>query len=1055
MPDSVDPLEELIQAFRATGDIRYLLRACEDARAMIAVTPASWFRNHLHNQLSRALRDLAEATSDRGRLEEAIAAARVAVDGEPGDPWRYVQLNNLAQALGDRFDRTSEPAHLDECVQAYREAQKEVPEADLHGRATIHSGLATMLTRLFDHTGDLGNLASAIDLCRPTAAAGEPRSSQQLAALLGLWFDLDPDPAVLAEAIAAAEHATRATREPGFLVVALTTLGELRTKAAIVSDERDALDRAATDLTEAVRLTPPGSTHYPGRLTSLANARHQQFRRSGERALLEEVTARFTEILALTPAGDVNLPGRYANLALALIDQFRFFGITSALDTASGHLHKALGSMAPHDPFRPMLLSILGSVYLETATGLAGSEERQCLDVAIETLRAAVSAAPERFSTRGLLVNNLAVALRRHPDQAVRAEAEPCLRTWLATADPAASGYDLVRSTLVAALLDRLRAEPDRATLEEGEHLARALAAAQAGDHRVPVTNRLALVQLLKIRADRFDAPAARTEAVTVLRSVLDAPMAPDDRIRAHIALGELLAGHDWPGACQAYRTAVDLLVHMVPRTWRPVDRELGLSRFFALASDAAAVALAAGEPHLAVELLESGRGILLGTNRTADLDRLRARYPDLARRLEEVDVRIAALRTSADSPTTHAELSLRRRLETEESEVLARIRAEPGFERFLKGPSCAELLARLPGPAVVVNASKHRSDALVLADGELAVVPLPRLRREHLVDQSARFLQHRDRFVLGDELAAVDEATIDLRVRSLHNTLSWLWESVASPVLAALGPRRRVWWCPTGMVTVLPIHAAGRYRKTTGDELPETVLDHVVPSYVPTLRTLLEPPAAPGNQRMLAVGVADTPGQAFLEAATDEARAAAAVFRDSTLLLDADATRSRLLAELTRHDWFHFAGHGRQDTYSMESACLMSHDHARTGGVGFADLRAARTGRAQLAYLGACESSSGRLTLPDEAMHLAGALLAAGFDRVVAANWRVDDRIAKNVADLFYRFLSDPSPTADRAAEALHATVQLTRKRLARELAGADRDLAVLLWGAFVHFGR
>ncbi|WP_290054926.1 CHAT domain-containing protein [Amycolatopsis solani] len=1061
MPDNaepVDPIEELIQAHRATGDIEPLLRACEEVRAMISVTPPSVLRNVLHNQLSRALRDLAAATAGTALLEEAIAAARKAVGGEPpDDPWRYVYLNNLAQALGDRFDRTSNLEHLDESERAYRKALEEVPEADTHGLATIRSGLATILTHRYDHTGDPGDIATAIDLCRPTAAMGEPRSSHELASLLGAWFDLEADPSVLSEAIAAAEHATRATDEPGLKVMALTTLGELRTKAAIALDQPGALDRAVAELTEAVRLTPSGSVHHLGRLTALTNTRHEQFRRTGDRALLEDVTARFTEILDRTPAGDVNLPGRETNLALALLDQFRYFGITSALDSASGHLHRARSLIPPHDPFRPMLLSILGSVYLDTANGLAGKDERECVDEAIATLRQALSVATARFSTRGLLVNTLAVALRRHPDQVVRAEAEPCCRAWLATARPTDPGYDLVRSTLAAALLDRLRTAPDRPALEEAEHLARALAIGPASDHRVPVTNQLTLAHLLKIRAEQFGTPAARAEAVSVLHAVVNAPMPPDERVRAYATLGELLAGHDWSGSCHVYATAVELLARMVPRTWRHADREHGLSRFFALASDAAAAALSADDPHLAVELLERGRGILLGEAHAdpAALERLTARHPGLAQRLREVDARISALRASSESPVTHAELLLRRRLEAEESAVLAEIRAQPGFERFHQGPSCAELLARMPGPVVIVNACKHRADALLLADGVLTIVPLPRLRHEHLVDQTARFLQHRDRFVLGPGLAAVDEATVDLRVRSLHNILGWLWESVAAPVLGALGPRRRVWWCPTGLVTLLPIHAAGRYRRTTDDELPEAVLDYVVPSYVPTLRSLLAPEAPPGNQRVLAVGVGETPGQVPLGAATGEARAAAAALQDSTLLLDAEATRPRLLAELPRHTWFHFAGHGWQDTYSFESACLVSHDHASTGGLTFADLRAARPARAHLAYLSACQSASGRLVLPDEAVHLAGAMLAAGFDRVVAANWKVRDSVAKRVAELFYRFIVDPVPTAGRAAEALHAAVQLTRKELARDLDGADRDLAVLLWGAFAHFGR
>lgn len=246
MPDSdppLDPIEDLIQAYRATGRTGYLLRACDDLRALLDVTPRSWFRNHLHSQFSRVLRDLAEATSDRAPLEEAIAQGRAATgDDADDDPWRYVYLNNLAQALGDRFDRTSELAHLDESEQTYREALKAAPEADVHGLATIRSGLATMLTHRFDRTGAPDDLAAAIDLCRPTAAMGEPRSAHELASLLGAWFDLSGDPAVLGEAIAAAGHAVHVTAEPGLRVMA---------------------SRLSANCTPGRRSPSSGRTHWP------------------------------------------------------------------------------------------------------------------------------------------------------------------------------------------------------------------------------------------------------------------------------------------------------------------------------------------------------------------------------------------------------------------------------------------------------------------------------------------------------------------------------------------------------------------------------------------------------------------------------------------------------------------------------------------------------------------------------------------------------------------------------------------------------------------------
>src|SRR5882724_6777481 len=98
------------------------------------------------------------------------------------------------------------------------------------------------------------------------------------------------------------------------------------------------------------------------------------------------------------------------------------------------------------------------------------------------------------------------------------------------------------------------------------------------------------------------------------------------------------------------------------------------------------------------------------------------------------------------------------------------------------------------------------------------------------------------------------------------------MWDGFAAKVLEHLGytgeptgPWPRVWWCPTGPLTLLPIHAAGDHR-TPG----AAVLDRVVSSYTPTLRALVEARSDPGRQRtgpgrMLFVGMPTTPDQADL----------------------------------------------------------------------------------------------------------------------------------------------------------------------------------------------
>src|SRR3984957_12976421 len=79
-----------------------------------------------------------------------------------------------------------------------------------------------------------------------------------------------------------------------------------------------------------------------------------------------------------------------------------------------------------------------------------------------------------------------------------------------------------------------------------------------------------------------------------------------------------------------------------------------------------------------------------------------------------------------------------------------------------------------------------------------------------------------------------------------------------------------RIWWCPTGPLTFLPIHAAGLYN--TGDPGFKTS-DFVTSSYTPTLTTLVELPlrARRSFQGLLGVSQPSTPGLSQLPNAEKE----------------------------------------------------------------------------------------------------------------------------------------------------------------------------------------
>ncbi|KAF5339995.1 hypothetical protein D9611_012374 [Ephemerocybe angulata] len=89
----------------------------------------------------------------------------------------------------------------------------------------------------------------------------------------------------------------------------------------------------------------------------------------------------------------------------------------------------------------------------------------------------------------------------------------------------------------------------------------------------------------------------------------------------------------------------------------------------------------------------------------------------------------------------------------------------------------------------------------------------------------------------------------------------------------------------------------------------------------------------------------------------------------------------------------------------------------------------------ADLAFLSACQTGTGSEKLPDEAVHLAAGMLAAGYRRVVATMWAIWDQHAPAVATDFYQYLLDHKDPTDgsgfdgsHSARALHHATQRLR---------------------------
>jgi hypothetical protein len=560
---------------------------------------------------------------------------------------------------------------------------------------------------------------------------------------------------------------------------------------------------------------------------------------------------------------------------------------------------------------------------------------------------------------------------------------------------------------------------------------------------------------------------------------------------------GQSAAEHGMTGEAEAgFTAAVELLPLQAWRGLRQHTREEVLSGRAGLAADAAAWAISNGHLERAVELLELGRNVLWSQllQLRGDLDDLRHDHPDVARRLDAVreildqpaawpDYQVppvadeAATGFPSPRPTAEARRQDEARIGAAHDwdRLMTEVRALPGYESFLRGPEYGDLISDIGDRTVVIiNISQYRCDALAVSGSGIRLIPLPGLTPGAVARQAARFREALGQ--LGRSGAAADDGRAPTGSSQpapkpgdlICEVLAWLGDDVAFPVLDALGhgsgaaagprPGPRVWWCPTGPLAALPLHAAGVHER---GQRGRAVHDRVVSSYIPSLRALhhaggrVRAEAAgttmgEGQPAVLLVTMPTTsylPGGAPLPYVAEEAGVVTRHFplgRAVTHYNETAATRQAVLHALATHDYAHFACHGGIDPAEPSAAGLYMGDGPLT--IAALSERDLPAGAARFAFLSACHTSAPSPDLPDETITMAAALQLAGFRHVIATLWAIADKQAPAVADEVYQVLAArQEPAGDvPAAHALHAAI--TRLR--------DKGTHPVTWSAYVHTG-
>ncbi|MGW4756154.1 CHAT domain-containing protein [Streptomyces chartreusis] len=607
--------------------------------------------------------------------------------------------------------------------------------------------------------------------------------------------------------------------------------------------------------------------------------------------------------------------------------------------------------------------------------------------------------------------------------------------------------------------------------------------AASESDRSQQAEYLLNLARSLRSRFDYAGQPGDLVAAqATVERAARSADLTPSLRtLAARYASRWALPGDPARSAVWIGR-AVRLLPDVVPRDLHQSDQQHFLGELAGLAADAAALAMdnptypPQERPGRALSLLEAGRAVLYGQvlETRSDLTDLAVSHPDLA-------ARFVSLRNRLDRASSTAALGAgsgrthngddRRALAGEFQELLRMVRSQAGFSSFAMPPSVESMLAQAcEGPVVALNVSSYRCDALILTLSGVLGVPLHTLTSEQVSARANAY--HRALSAAGDrELTASARASAQ---RQLGDLLAWLWDTIAEPVLDALGydgppeqgrPWPRVWWIPGGPLSLLPVHAAGHHARPAAQS--RSVLERVVSSYTPTVRALRHSrehaarlPAVPLQElTALIVAMPTTPGTAQpLHFALDEAHTVLGVLPEAVFLTepgvppnrdasDGIPTRARVMAQLPESDIAHFACHGWTDPVDPSKSHLLLHDHA-TDPLTAACLTPTRLRQARLAYLSACATALSPVrTLLDESIHLAAAFQLAGYPHVIGTLWEIDDATAVEITRVLYTGLlhSHHVAATETAAVALHRAVLSVRERYPQTPS---------LWAAYLHMG-
>ena len=933
------------------------------------------------------------------------------------------------------FNSTAE-MEIDLLLQDPKLLESELSQLLEFQRPMYLNDIATTFFERFEGTGSMDDLLHAITFEEKALEFMTPSNSPDTRAMILInlgngWharFEMTGSVDDLNRAIETKKEAVQLTSvdHPRWATILSNWGNALQTRFE-TTGSMDDLDLAIDTNEEVVSSTPPDYPDRAGILIHLGNALQIRFERTGSSYDLDRAIEITEEVIQLTPVDHPSRPGILCNAGNVLQLRFERTGSMDDLNLAIDRNQQAVQSTPPGHPGLGMCLTNLGNAF-HLRFHRTGSLDD--LDRAIKTQEQAIHSTSLHHHNRAVRLTNLGRALR--------------------------SRFETIGSM---ADLDRVIEITDQAVQSTPvDHPFRAQIFCDSG-------NALQLRFMRTGSMEDLESSIARYEQGANFETA-----EPSARLKAAQNCADLLISHRMLKRAKGIlETAVELLPQLSPRVLKRTDAQFNISPFANITARAVSLSLEdMDDPWKSLQLLELGRGILanLQLEVRSDISVLGTKHPELARQFQELRDQIdfasgtfesGVIEDQSNSTSNLSTLiSNRQRLVKQFDDLLARIRCLDGFENFLKGPSETELRSLAEGGAVVVfNVSDIRSDAFLITIDGIRIVNLPLLTPDTIKSDANLFV----------EAIYGQGANRHNARRQIDSVLKRLWDSGVNAILSELGftevpscgqPWPRVWWVGSGLLNILPIHAAGYH-----DSNPrQTVLDRVISSYAYTVKSLSyarekAAKAARGSptDKAIIIAMPTTPEQEPLEFVEEEVRRLKSLFADASIVMEdmMNPTRQKALSSLPQYSVVHFTCHGEsKEDPSMSCLLLDDWQHAP---LTVADLTSLNIEFAKFAFLSACHSSAGRnFRLLDESINLSSAIQLAGFPSVVGTLWEVEEHIASEVAEEVYaKMLQGVSGlNIERSAESLHEAVRALRERTSR---GFVKTLP-LRWAAYIHIG-